>query len=99
MSVKDLKGIKFVIGSGCHKYTAILPTGKKVGFGHKAYEHYKDTVPVKQGGGLWRHKNHLDTERRNNYRKRHGRIMCDGEKRKCISKKYTPAWFSYYFLW
>lgn len=92
------KDIVFVRGSGKKKYTAILPDGKKVGFGHVDYQHYKDTVPVNQGGGIWSSKNHLDTKRRDNYRKRHGGMLCkDGVR--CIDKKYSPAWFSYYFLW
>lgn len=91
-------GIKFTKGPGKKKYTAILPSGKKVHFGHRDYEHYKDSVPKRLGGGVWSHKNHGDRERRKNYRKRHGGMMCkDGTK--CIKKRYSPAWFSYYFLW
>ena len=96
--MKLQKGIIFKKGVGTKKYTAILPSGKKVHFGHSDYEHYKDSVPKKLGGGIWSHKNHLDPQRRKNYRKRHGGMMCkDGTK--CISKRYSPAWFSYYFLW
>ena len=92
------KGIKFIKGQGKKKYTAILPDGKKVSFGHRDYQHYKDSVPKRLGGGKWSHKDHGDPERRKNYRKRHGGMVCkDGKK--CISKKYSPAWFSYYFLW
>jgi hypothetical protein len=92
------KGIKFQKGTGKKKYTAILPNGKKVHFGHRDYQHYRDSVPKKLGGGKWSHKDHLDPKRRTNYRKRHGGMICkDGVK--CISKRYSPAWFSYYFLW
>lgn len=92
------KGTRFTYGPGNKKYTAILPSGKKVSFGHRDYEHYKDSVPKSLGGGLWTKKNHLDKQRRANYRTRHGGLRCkDGTQ--CITKKYTPAWFSYYFLW
>ena len=92
------KGIKFEKGPGKKKYTAILPNGKKVHFGHRDYQQYKDSVPKRLGGKQWSHKDHLDPERRKNYRKRHGGMACkDGTR--CINKKYSPAWFSYYFLW
>ena len=92
------KNIRFERGPGKKKYTAILPDGKRVHFGHRDYEHYKDIVPKKLGGGLWSHKNHLDKNRRKNYRKRHAGMKCkDGTQ--CIKKRYSPAWFSYYFLW
>jgi len=91
-------GIRFVKGKGKHKYTAILPNGKKVSFGHKDYQHYKDSVPKNKGGGLWTHKNHMDKARRKSYRARHGGLYCKNG-RKCITVKYSPAWFSYYFLW
>ena len=92
------KGITFQKGPSKKKYTAILPTGKHVHFGHRDYEHYKDSVPKHLGGGLWSHKDHLDPKRRKNYRKRHGGMKCKDGKQ-CITKRYSPAWFSYYFLW
>lgn len=93
-----MKGIYFVPGPGYKKYTAILPDGKKVHFGHRNYQHFKDSVPSELGGGIWSHKNHNDPARRKNYRTRHAGMVCkDGTK--CITKKYSPAWFSYYFLW
>jgi hypothetical protein len=88
----------FKKGPRKYKYTAVMKDGSKVNFGHKDYQHYKDQVPKKMGGGLWTHKNHGDSARRKNYRKRHGGMVCkDGSK--CITHKYSPAWFSYYFLW
>jgi hypothetical protein len=92
------KNIKFIKGSGTHKYTAILPDGRRVHFGHVDYQHYKDSVPVAQGGGVWKHLNHLDPKRRKNYRTRHAGMVCKNGVQ-CISIKYSPAWFSYYFLW
>lgn len=91
-------GTRFVLGSRKHKYTAILPDGKRVSFGHRDYQHYKDVVPVRLGGGLWTKKDHKDPIRRAKYRARHGGMMCKNGVR-CINRKYSPAWFSYYFLW
>ena len=98
------KGIKFVKGTGTKKYTAIIPPnktfpkGKRVSFGHKDYQHFKDSVPKSQGGGKWSHKDHGDKDRRKNYRKRHGAQKCKDGKT-CYKIKYSPSWFSYYFLW
>lgn len=97
------KGTKFEVPkSGHKKYTAIIPLKdgktKRVSFGDSRYEHYKDQVPKSMGGKRWSHKDHLDKNRRENYRKRHGALKCKNGK-KCISVKYSPAWFSYYFLW
>ena len=94
----SLNGIRFIEGSGKHKYTAILPSGKKVSFGDRNYEHYKDTVPKNQGGGLWSHQNHLDPVRRASYRSRHGALRCKNGQI-CVDIKYTPAWFSWHYLW
>lgn len=92
------KGIVFKKGSGYKKYTAVLPDGKKVHFGDNRYQQFKDSVPPRLGGGLWSKKDHADKKRRANYRKRHAGMFCkDGVR--CIDKKYSPAWFSYYFLW
>ncbi len=85
-------GIKFQKGPKGKKYTAILPDGSKVYFGDSDYEQYKDSVPKNLGGNLWAHKNHLDPERRRLYRIRH---KAQGH----YKVKYSPAWFSYYFLW
>lgn len=93
------KGTKFIVpNSGYKKYTAILPSGRKVSFGDRRYQQYKDRVPRSMGGGKWTKKNHLDRARRKNYRSRHGNLRCkDG--RKCVSVRYSPAWFSYHYLW
>jgi hypothetical protein len=85
-------GIRFVKGPLGKKYTAILPNGKHVHFGSSSYQQYKDSVPKRLGGGLWSQKNHLDEQRRKSYRARHG-------AQGYYKIKYTPAWFSYYFLW
>lgn len=89
---------KFVVGPGQYKYTAILKNGQRVNFGHKSYQHYKDSVPVRLGGGKWSHKDHGDVKRRESYRKRHGGIITKGGTR-AINVKYSPSWFSYNYLW
>lgn len=91
-------GTQFIQGSGNHKYTAIMPDGKRVSFGHRSYQHYKDSVPASMGGGLWSSLDHKDLSRRASYRARHGALRCKNGKT-CISVMYSPAWFSYYYLW
>ena len=92
------KGVYFILGKGTKKYTAVFPDGSRVSFGHRDYQHYHDAVPVKLGGGKWLRKDHWDSNRRKNYRSRHAGLVCKDGKR-CIDKKYSPAWFSYHFLW
>lgn len=59
---------------------------KNVDFGDSRYEHYKDST----GLGLWSHKDHNDSNRRRLFRARH---------RLNAKKKYSPAWFSWNYLW
>lgn len=92
------KVAKFEKGRGKYKYTAIMKDGKRVSFGHKDYQHFKDSVPKSMGGGLWSHKDHGDKKRRANYRKRHAGVL-NKEGKPAYKIKYTPAWFSYYYLW
>ncbi len=92
------KDVYFTRGPGYKKYTAHLPNGRVVHFGDTRYEHYKDSVPKSLGGGIWSKANHLDPKRRKNYRKRHGAAVCKNGER-CVDVRYSPAWFSYYFLW
>lgn len=89
---------KFVLGPGRYKYTAILKNGHKVNFGHRDYQHYKDSVPVELGGGKWTSKNHLDIARRKNYRTRHAGVLTKNGK-PAYKVKYSPSWFSYHYLW
>lgn len=90
--MSSLKGVKFILGPNKYKYTAILPNGTKVNFGDKNYEHFKDSVPKELGGGIWSFKDHNDKSRRDNYIKRHS---AEGYHK----VKYSPAWFSYNYLW
>lgn len=91
-------GIRFLEGNGRYKYIAVLPDGKKVRLGHIDYQHYKDSVPKRLGGGLWSHLDHKDPKRRDNYRKRHSGVSTKTGIR-AIDIPYSPAWFSYYYLW
>lgn len=99
MSVSDLKGITFMKSKiKGKKYTALLKDGSKVHFGSSDHEHFKDTVPKSLGGGVWSHKNHNDKGRRRSYRNRHGKIKTKSGKL-AYRVKFSPAWFSYNFLW
>lgn len=89
---------RFVVGPGRYKYTAILKNGKRVNFGHRDYEHYRDSVPVAKGGGRWSKLDHGDAKRRANYRSRHGGVMT-GSGNFAYRVKYSPSWFSYKYLW
>lgn len=92
------RGTRFVRGPRRYKYTAILPDGEKVNFGHRDYEHYRDSVPRLLGGGLWSHLDHGDKRRRSNYRSRHSGVRT-GSGQRAYMQRYSPAWFSYHFLW
>jgi hypothetical protein len=89
---------KFVLGPGRYKYTAIMKDGHRVNFGHRDYQQYHDSVPVSLGGGKWIRKDHKDPVRRLNYRKRHAKILTSSGK-PAYKVKYSPSWFSYYYLW
>ena len=92
------RGTRFVEGPRQYKYTAELPDGRRVHFGHRDYEHYRDAVPRRLGGGLWSHLDHGDERRRASYRSRHGAVRTRiGELAHRV--ELSPAWFSYYFLW
>jgi len=96
-------GTRFVVPTtGTKKYTAVipLPDGKRrrVGFGHRDYQQYRDAVPRALGGGQWSLADHLDSFRRADYRRRHGAQKCE-DGTPCVERLYSPAWFSYHFLW
>jgi len=88
----------FERGTYPHKYVAVMKDGKKVRFGHQDYEQFKDSVPKSMGGGVWSHKDHGDTKRRQNYRKRHAGVKTKSGK-PAYRVKYSPSWFSYHYLW
>lgn len=87
----------FIVPDTRHKYAAVLPDGRKIYFGDRRYQQYRDTVPVELGGGQWSHLDHNDLKRRDSYRKRAGGQKCGGVP--CVSIPLTPAWFSYNYLW
>lgn len=103
-SLSAIAPIRFEVPrTGRKKYVAVYTERRggrvrRVGFGHRDYEHYRDRVPKRLGGGKWSHKNHLDPKRRQNYRRRHGALRCR-DNRRCVTIRYSPAWFSYHFLW
>lgn len=89
---------KFVLGPGRFKYTAILKNGQRVNFGHRDYEHYRDSVPKSLGGKKWSHKDHGDIKRRKNYQLRHSKVRTASGKY-AYQIKYSPSWFAYHYLW
>src|SRR5690606_31982518 len=92
------KGTVFEKGPRKYKYTAIMPDGKRVNFGHRDYQHFRDRVPKTKGGKLWSRLDHNDRDRMENYRSRH-RGVITGSGSPAYKKKYSPSWFSYHFLW
>ncbi len=79
-------------GTGNKKYKVVIYKSKKkwktIQFGDNRYEQYRDSTPLK----LYSHLDHLDKKRRKNYKARHG-------KKGFQNIKYTPAWFSWNYLW
>ena len=87
------------------KYTAIITPAiwnakrkdkvdsiQRVNFGSIDHEHYEDKI------GFYSHLNHYDEDRRKAYRKRHSKIkLADGKP--AYKKPFTPAWFSWNYLW
>ena len=81
----------FKKGPNNYKYTAII-NNKRINFGDKRYQQYHDKI------GLYKDLDHNDKQRRANYRRRHSAIRTKLGKR-AIDIKYSPAWFSYHYLW
>ena len=91
-------GTRFEKAAGIAKYVAALPDGRRIAFGDSRYEHFRDAVPKSLGGKIWSSKDHLDTARRKAYRSRaEGQRTATGKR--AIDVKFSPAWFSYHFLW
>jgi hypothetical protein len=91
-----MRGVVFQRGPYPKKYTAIImATGKRVHFGDRRYQHFRDRTPLR----LYSHLDHNDLARRDNYRKRHGSIRLKKDGSLAYMNKYSPAWFSYYYLW
>ena len=80
------QGIAFAVsGRKDKKYMATLPDGKKVHFGQKGAAQYKDQTPQR----AFKHLDHGDPARRENYYSRHGRE----------AKKHSPKWYAHRYLW
>lgn len=84
--------VKFEKATGAKKYNAILRNKEtkrevKVGFGAKGYQHYKDKAL-----GSYSSQNHNDAKRRASYRARH---KGEGDP----SKKWSPGWLAWHYLW
>jgi hypothetical protein len=81
------------------KYVALLPDGRKVHFGDKRYQQFKDST----GLGLYSHLDHGNKKRRENYFSRHSAGIKD--KKKAIdyewkkSGEITAKLLSHQFLW
>lgn len=102
-AIKKLpKDSHFFKGTGDKKYKVLMKMDdgslKTVQFGSAKYEHYKDQIPKELGGQRWAHKNHLDEERRESYRRRHSKIK-NKDGKLAYKEIYSPAWFSWHFLW
>lgn len=89
---RDYKFLRFEKSrSKFKKYDAVLLNKaslreKRVPFGDKRYEHFKDST----GLGLYSQLDHGDRSRRKNYRARHA---------KTAKKKFSSSWFAFYYLW
>ena len=78
--------VRFEVSRRKHKkYDAILPDGRRVAFGDKRYEQFKDSTPLK----AYKHLDHGDPKRRANYLARHGKD----------AKLHTAGWFATKYLW
>jgi len=91
--VKDYDIVRFERSNVKHKkYTAVIQNKKndktyKISFGDKRYQHYNDST----GLGLFSHLDHNDKARRALFRLRH-RVNYN-------KNEYSPAYFSWNFLW
>ena len=89
---KILNGIHFYL-SDRKKYKALVPgTNRYIHFGARGYQQYHDRI------GYYSHLNREDKKRLDLYRKRH-RAILDNDGTPSYKKKYSPAWFSWHYLW
>lgn len=91
--MQDYKLLKFEKSKAKHKkYSAIIKNKKNdkeiiINFGDTRYQHYEDKTPIK----LYSKLDHDDKERRKSFRSRHIGFIKKGY--------YSPAYFSYHYLW
>ena len=96
--------IKLKKGKHQKKYTAYIKNKKtkkirKLHFGDKNYEQYKDRTPLK----LYKHKNHNTRKRMQNYYSRHSgtknRLKAIKREKKKSKGYYTSKILSHIYLW
>ena len=86
---------KFEKSNNKHKkYSVITPSGKKIHFGDKRYEQFRDTT----GLGLYTKLNHNDKQRQANYCKRAKGIK-NKKGQLTYKDKETPNYYSVKYLW
>ena len=74
------------------KKLMVVVNGKKIHFGSRSMQHYKDKT------GIWKSKDHLDPKRRENYKNRAGGIK--GKGGNLTYKDPTKAnYHAYHILW
>jgi len=74
------------------KKLMVVVDGKKIHFGARSMQHYKDRT------GIWKSKDHLDSKRRENYKSRAGGIK--DKNGKLTYKDPTKAnYHAYHILW
>lgn len=76
-----------------YKYSVITPAGKKVNFGDKWYQQFKDTAL-----GVFSHLDHNDPKRQEQYFKWHGKIMNKDSKLTFLDVE-SPSYYSWKYLW
>jgi hypothetical protein len=78
---------------GDKKYKVITPMGKKIHFGSRNYEHFKDSAL-----GTYKHLDHGDVKRRASYKARHKAIKTKDGKFAYLNPE-QPSFYSMFFLW
>ena len=76
------------------KYSVVTPSGKKINFGDKRYEQFKDTTPLK----LYKNLDHGDKKRQKNYCARSSKIR-DKNNKLTKNNKESPNHYSMMYLW
>ncbi len=74
------------------KYSVFTPSGKKIHFGDKRYEQYKDKI------GKYSHLDHNDEKRRERYLKR-AKSIKDKEGNLTWNNPESPNYYSVRQLW
>ncbi len=74
------------------KLMVVTPKGKLIHFGARSMQHYKDRT------GIWAKLDHLDKERRDNYRTRAAGIR-DKNNKLTYNNPESANFYSYWVLW